>query len=47
VPTLLRRLSVVLGDGVVELVQVQGPAAPSWRGGRRSVRGPGPRDTYG
>jgi predicted nucleic acid-binding Zn ribbon protein len=47
VPTLLRRLGEELGEGVVEQVQVQGPAAPSWRRGRRSVRGPGPRDTYG
>jgi predicted nucleic acid-binding Zn ribbon protein len=46
-PTLLRRLAEELGDGVVEQVQVHGPAAPSWRRGRRSVRGPGPRDTYG
>jgi predicted nucleic acid-binding Zn ribbon protein len=47
VPTLLRRLAEELGEGVVEQVRVQGPAAPSWRRGRRSVRGPGPRDTYG
>jgi predicted nucleic acid-binding Zn ribbon protein len=47
VPTLLRRLGEELGEGVVEQVQVQGPSAPSWRRGRRSVRGPGPRDTYG
>lgn len=47
VPTLLRRLAEELGDDVVQQVQVHGPAAPSWRRGRRSVRGPGPRDTYG
>lgn len=47
VPTLLRRLTEELGDGVVEQVQVQGPAAPSWRKGNRRVRGRGPRDTYG
>jgi predicted nucleic acid-binding Zn ribbon protein len=47
VPTLLRRLAEELGEGVVRQVHVQGPAAPSWRRGRRSVRGPGPRDTYG
>jgi predicted nucleic acid-binding Zn ribbon protein len=47
VPTLLRRLAEELGEGVVQQVHVHGPAAPSWRRGRRSVRGPGPRDTYG
>jgi predicted nucleic acid-binding Zn ribbon protein len=47
VPTLLRRLAEVLGEGVVGQVQVRGPAAPSWRKGRLRVRGEGPRDTYG
>ena len=29
-------------------VEIKGPAAPSWKHGRRSVRdGRGPRDTYG
>ena len=47
VPTLLRRLAEELGEGVVEQVQVRGPAAPSWRRGNRRVHGRGPRDTYG
>jgi predicted nucleic acid-binding Zn ribbon protein len=47
VPTLLRRLAEELGEGVVQQVQVRGPAAPTWRRGRRTVRGQGPRDTYG
>ncbi|MCA5894127.1 DciA family protein [Isoptericola sp. NEAU-Y5] len=47
VPTLLRRLSEEVGEGVVEQVTVLGPAGPGFRKGRRSVRGPGPRDTYG
>jgi predicted nucleic acid-binding Zn ribbon protein len=47
VPTLLRRLAEEVGEGVVEQVQVLGPAGPSFRRGRRSVRGPGPGDTYG
>ena len=47
VPTLLRRLAEELGDGVVNQVQVRGPAAPSWRRGARRVVGRGPRDTYG
>ena len=46
-PTVLRRLAEELGDGVVEQIRVQGPSAPSWRKGSRSVRGRGPRDTYG
>lgn len=47
VPTLLRRLAEELGEGVVQQVQVRGPAAPSWRKGSRRVHGRGPRDTYG
>lgn len=47
VPTLLKRLSEELGEGVVEQVTVLGPAGPGFRRGKRSVRGPGPRDTWG
>ncbi len=47
VPTLLRRLAEEIGEGVVEQVTVLGPAGPGFRRGRRSVRGPGPRDTWG
>ncbi|WP_460459797.1 DciA family protein, partial [Angustibacter peucedani] len=47
VPTVLRRLAEELGEGVVEQLQVKGPAAPTWRKGSRAVRGRGPRDTYG
>lgn len=43
----LRRLNQELGDGTVRRIQVLGPQAPSWRRGRRTVRGRGPRDTYG
>jgi predicted nucleic acid-binding Zn ribbon protein len=44
----VRRLNEELGDGTVTVIDVQGPAAPSWKRGRRSVRGGrGPRDTYG
>jgi predicted nucleic acid-binding Zn ribbon protein len=46
-PTLLRRLAEEVGEGVVEQVQVLGPAGPSFRRGRRTVKGPGPGDTYG
>lgn len=47
-PTVVRRLNEELGDQTVLRVQVVGPAQPSWRKGRRAVRGGrGPRDTYG
>jgi predicted nucleic acid-binding Zn ribbon protein len=46
-PTLLARLAEELGAGTVTAVVVRGPAAPSWKRGPRSVRGRGPRDTYG
>ena len=47
-PTVVRRLNEELGDRTVTVIDVQGPAGPSWRRGRRSVRdGRGPRDTYG
>ncbi|NEA33341.1 DciA family protein [Streptomyces sp. SID13031] len=47
-PDLVRRLNAELGDGTVTLVKVEGPNAPSWRKGPRTVRGGrGPRDTYG
>jgi predicted nucleic acid-binding Zn ribbon protein len=43
----VRRLNEVLGDGTVEVIDVQGPHAPSWSRGRWRVKGRGPRDTYG
>ena len=47
-PTVVRRLNEELGDGTVQLIDVQGPHGPSWKRGLRSVRdGRGPRDTYG
>ena len=47
VPVLLRRLNEDLGAGTVAAVRVLGPGSPSWKRGRLSVRGRGPRDTYG
>jgi predicted nucleic acid-binding Zn ribbon protein len=44
---LLRRLADDVGEGVVREVKVLGPAGPGFTRGRRSVRGRGPRDTYG
>lgn len=46
-PRLVARLNAELGDGSVTKVVVKGPDAPSWKHGRRSVPGRGPRDTYG
>lgn len=42
-----RRIDEEVGAGVVEKVIIRGPVAPSWRKGPLSVRGRGPRDTYG
>ncbi|HTK65530.1 MAG TPA: DciA family protein [Pseudonocardia sp.] len=44
---LILRIAAGVGDGVVKRIKVQGPVAPSWRKGPRTVRGRGPRDTYG
>ncbi|MCW4466636.1 DciA family protein [Glutamicibacter sp. MNS18] len=44
---LLKRFDAELGTGIVTVIRVLGPNAPSWRHGRRSVTGRGPRDTYG
>jgi len=41
------KINETVGPDVVSSIRVQGPAAPSWKKGRRSVRGRGPRDTYG
>lgn len=46
-PQLVARLNEQLGQGSVERVVVVGPTSPSWKKGRRSVPGRGPRDTYG
>ncbi|MFD1718506.1 DUF721 domain-containing protein [Georgenia deserti] len=47
IPQLEKRLAEEVGDGVVTSITVLGPGGPSWKYGRRSVRGRGPRDTYG
>ncbi len=44
---LIARFDAELGPGVVTKIDVIGPAAPNWRKGMRSVKGRGPRDTYG
>lgn len=46
-PNLEKRLAQHLGRGVITQVIIRGPQAPSWKHGRLSVPGRGPRDTYG
>lgn len=46
-PRLVARLNEELGDGAVLRIEVRGPQAPSWKRGPRTVKGRGPRDTYG
>lgn len=45
--TLLARLNTDLGAGTVTSLRVLGPDGPTWKKGRLSVKGRGPRDTYG
>ncbi|WP_302968247.1 hypothetical protein [uncultured Varibaculum sp.] len=35
------------GSVVIKRLIILGPKAPSWKHGPRSVKGRGPRDTYG
>jgi len=44
---ILKKFDAELGPGIVTVLKVLGPNAPSWRHGMRSVAGRGPRDTYG
>jgi predicted nucleic acid-binding Zn ribbon protein len=46
-PTLLGRISAVVGPGLVRRLVIHGPATPNWRKGPWRVAGRGPRDTYG
>ena len=46
-PSILAKLHAQVGGDVVTRLRVVGPTAPSWKKGPRSVRGRGPRDTYG
>ncbi len=45
--TLLANVNGALDMARVSEIRVIGPTAPSWKHGRRSVPGRGPRDTYG
>lgn len=46
-PHLRPVIDAAVGSGVVKDIRIQGPQAPSWKAGPRSVKGRGPRDTYG
>jgi predicted nucleic acid-binding Zn ribbon protein len=46
-PIIVARLNEALGQETVKTIKVLGPQIPSWKKGRRSVPGRGPRDTYG
>ena len=41
------RIAADVGPDLVTEIVILGPAGPSWKHGLRSVRGRGPRDTYG
>ena len=47
IPHVRQRIDDELGAGAVREVIIHGPQAPSWKHGRWSVQGRGPRDTYG
>jgi predicted nucleic acid-binding Zn ribbon protein len=44
---LLVRIAERFPDAGIESIRFQGPDAPSWKRGPRSIPGRGPRDTYG
>lgn len=46
-PRIVAKLNEELGQGSVLRIEIRGPQAPSWVRGKRSVKGRGPRDTYG
>lgn len=46
-PQIEKRIAEELGEGQVVQTVIHAPRPPSWKHGRYSVRGRGPRDTYG
>lgn len=46
-PTIMDVFTRELGPGIVTALSIRGPQAPTWKKGPLSVRGRGPRDTYG
>lgn len=47
IPQIMKILDDQAGSLAIESLLIKGPEAPSWKRGKRSVPGPGPRDTYG
>lgn len=47
IPTMQEAIDAAIGAGVITKITIHGPAAPSWVKGPRTVKGRGPRDTYG
>ena len=46
-PTILRKLEAGLGSRTITEIEIRGPQGRSFKRGRRSVPGRGPRDTFG
>ncbi|GAA1858945.1 DUF721 domain-containing protein [Brevibacterium marinum] len=46
-PTILRALEAGLGSQTITEIEIRGPQGRSFKRGRRSVTGRGPRDTFG
>lgn len=46
-PQIERRIAETVGSGQSPQVVIHGPQSPSWKHGMYSVKGRGPRDTYG
>jgi predicted nucleic acid-binding Zn ribbon protein len=44
---LLKHIATRFPDAGIQSIRFQGPDAPSWKRGPRSIPGRGPRDTYG
>lgn len=45
--TIREKLDEEMGLGRIGEIVINGPSAPTWKHGYRSVKGRGPRDTYG
>jgi predicted nucleic acid-binding Zn ribbon protein len=44
---IMTQIAIRYPDAGIESIRFQGPNAPSWKKGPRSIPGRGPRDTYG
>ncbi|MDY5151191.1 DciA family protein [Actinotignum urinale] len=45
--TIQKNIAEIVGEGVVKSIDIKGPTQRSWKHGKYSVPGRGPRDTYG